>query len=590
MNAPTNAAALAEPKLKMIALSLIIPSSTHIQEMRRERFDAKVTKELAESIKSVGILQPPVARALAGGKFELVAGERRYLAAKIAGLKEIPLNVRELTDDQVLEVQLVENLQREDLHELEEAEGYGELMKLKKITADEVGAMVGKSRSYVYARTKLLALCQEVRKAFYSGQIDASKALLIARIGNHDTQRQALKDLTEVQKYNKDELVIPTYREARDHIEENYMLRLSEAIFKVDDANLVKKAGACTTCPKRTGNQPDLFPDIKSADVCTDPKCFAEKKAAHRETRKVELVAKGHEVITGTAARKIQPRYSYGSPQEGFVKFDEACDNDPKKHTYRQLLSGSDIKPIMVETEKGSFTAMIKPTDCKAALEKKGITPRKEQRDQPSGPSIEQRVKSEIEEGKYDDIARRKALAVYKAAPAKFGKHELLHLFDKMITDYDFECALELATVLGMKCESTDDRPTEKQFRAKLGTLSESDLVRAFIATTVCNASQYSDRSGPELAKRYKVDFKAIEKAVDKDYKQKIDAAVKVHRAAEAKKKAEAKLKEKAKTALQGTAAAWPFPTGKKVPIGTPKAKAKAKKKPAAKKAKGKKK
>lgn len=156
MNAPQTAAELSKPTISMLALSELVPSNTHIQELRRARFDQKLITELAESIKGVGVLQAILVRPLPAGEgskalqklgrnvHQIVAGERRFLAAKKAGLNEIPATVRELTDEQVLEVQLIENLQREDLHELEEAEGYEELMKLKKISADAVGDMVGR--------------------------------------------------------------------------------------------------------------------------------------------------------------------------------------------------------------------------------------------------------------------------------------------------------------------------------------------------------------------------------------------------------------------------------------------------------------
>jgi ParB/RepB/Spo0J family partition protein len=228
------------------------------------------------------VLQPIVVRPLAAlrglAKYELVAGERRWLASKQAGLAHIQASVRVLTDEEVLEVQLVENLQRKGLHELEEAEGYDELMKLKKIGAEQLVAMVGKSRSYVYARLKLLALCPEARKSFYAGELDASRALLIARIGHHDTQRQALKDVTKG-RYAGDEAM--TYREAHRHILDHYMLALKNAPFDIKDPGLLPKAGDCIKCPKRTGNQADLFGDVKNADVCTDPKCFDDKRQAH---------------------------------------------------------------------------------------------------------------------------------------------------------------------------------------------------------------------------------------------------------------------------------------------------------------------
>jgi ParB/RepB/Spo0J family partition protein len=212
MNAPTRAIELLEAKVELLPLTAIAPSETHIQALRRQRFTKDELKDLADSItKTRGVLQPIVVRPLAAlrglAKYEIVAGERRWLASKIAGLAHIQASVREISDQEVLEVQLIENLQRKGLHELEEAEGYDELMKLKKITAEQLVDMVGKSRSYVYARLKLLALCPEARKAFYAGELDASRALLIARIGHHDTQRQALKAVTQGEYWARPDVV-----------------------------------------------------------------------------------------------------------------------------------------------------------------------------------------------------------------------------------------------------------------------------------------------------------------------------------------------------------------------------------------------
>jgi hypothetical protein len=144
----------------------------------------------------------------------------------------------------------------------------------------------------VFARLKLCALCPEARKAFYAGELDASRALLIARIGHHDTQRKALKDV-QGGRYQGDEPM--SYREAHQHILQTYMLQLKKAPFDTKDEQLLAKAGACGPCPKRTGNQADLFGDVKSADVCTDPKCFDDKRQAHFAKAAKELEAKGEE-------------------------------------------------------------------------------------------------------------------------------------------------------------------------------------------------------------------------------------------------------------------------------------------------------
>jgi ParB/RepB/Spo0J family partition protein len=235
--------------------------------------------ELTQSVKEHGVLQPVLVRPLKGERFELVCGERRYRAAKAAGLPELPAAIRALSDVQVLEVQVIENLQRDDLHPLEEAEGYERLMKQHGYTAEQIAGKVHKSRRYVFGRTQLLALLPPARKAFYDGKLNASTALLVARVP-HQLQAEALKDLVDGRYRGAEPL---SYREALEHIQRTYTLRLADAPFKTSDAELLPTAGACGPCPKRTGNQPELFGDIKGADVCTDPSCFNAKRTAFAE-------------------------------------------------------------------------------------------------------------------------------------------------------------------------------------------------------------------------------------------------------------------------------------------------------------------
>lgn len=372
----TAQAEVSKPTILMLALKDLAPSGTHIQAMRRERFDDKLIGELAESIKAVGILQPILARPMTGeggaalrrlGKntHEIVAGERRFLAAKKAGLAEIPVSVRELTDDQVLEVQLIENLQREDLHELEEAEGYEELMKLKKISADTVADMVGRSRSYVFKRTKLLALCPEARKAFYAGELDASKALLIARIPGAELQKEALKGIKEGGQYGE----MSTFKDVQDYIHENFMLQLKQAPFKLDDVNLVPAAGACTTCPKRTGNQKELFGDVKSGDTCTDTKCFALKKVAGEAALLAEYKAKGIDVLVGDAAKKVLP-WSDEHAGHGYHLTTEKNWSDSKNRKYGEMVEAEDIK-VVISPHSGKLLKVVHQSALPGSKSKK---------------------------------------------------------------------------------------------------------------------------------------------------------------------------------------------------------------------------
>ena len=223
----------------------------------RKHFDQAALDELAESIRRHGVLQPILVRPnpdrMRGPReeFEIVSGERRWRAAQAAELREIPALVRELGDAEVLEIQVIENLQRADLHPLEEAEGYEALHQRHSYTVADIAAKVGKSERYVYARMKLCALCEKARKAFYAGKLTPTTALLVARIPDAGLQAKATAEITEVRWQGADPM---SARQASEHIQRTYMLRLATAPFSTTDVELVPEAGPCTTCPKRTGN------------------------------------------------------------------------------------------------------------------------------------------------------------------------------------------------------------------------------------------------------------------------------------------------------------------------------------------------
>jgi ParB/RepB/Spo0J family partition protein len=361
MNAPENI-----DKYLKIDLELLHPSKTN----PRKRFNEDKLNELAASIKSQGVLQPLLVRKMPFNPlapdadaffnhYEIVAGERRYRAAKIANLDEVPCFIRELTDAQVLHAQVIENLQRDDLHPLEEAEGYEKLMKEHGSTAEGLAAEIGKSKAYIYARLKLIDLCTEARTAFFAGELDASTALLIARIPVQRLQIQAVKNITEKNSYDDRAM---SFRQARDLLQDEYMTDLSTATFPINDANLLDKVGACSDCLKRTGNQPELFDDVNSKDVCTDTVCFAMKRTAHILLIQKEAEEKGHLVLTGKDAKKVFPNM-YNTTlkaDSGLVKLSDTCPHDPEERSWEEVLpkkvfeSQKDNKPalqkVMVES------------------------------------------------------------------------------------------------------------------------------------------------------------------------------------------------------------------------------------------------
>lgn len=272
----------------------------------RKHFDAAALSELAASIKQKGLLQPLLVRKNGKG-YEVVAGARRYRAAKLAGLADIPCVVRELTDTEALEIQVIENLQREDIHPLEEAQGYQALMKTKGYDVDVIAEKVGKSISYIYARQKLLSLSPEAQKEFLSGEISAGHAILLARLQDH-YQTKALTEMLWQHSYNgkrgkhrkKNSMSV---RDLSTWIREELCHVLAGAPFDTKSATLLRQAGSCTDCPKRTGaDKLGLFDEDdesgKAADECLDGGCWDKKVAAHwLELRNITAKKTGKTVI-----------------------------------------------------------------------------------------------------------------------------------------------------------------------------------------------------------------------------------------------------------------------------------------------------
>ncbi|ADD03588.1 MULTISPECIES: ParB/RepB/Spo0J family partition protein [Thermoanaerobacter] len=162
------------------------------QYQPRKQFNEESLKELAESIKQNGIIQPIIVRKVASG-YQIVAGERRWRAAKIAGLSEIPAIVRDFDDLQVMEIALIENLQREDLNPIEEAKAYKALIEQFNLTQEEISKKIGKSRSVIANSIRLLNLDDRVQAMLVKGDITIGHAKVILSLPNKNLQYEAAK-------------------------------------------------------------------------------------------------------------------------------------------------------------------------------------------------------------------------------------------------------------------------------------------------------------------------------------------------------------------------------------------------------------
>jgi ParB family chromosome partitioning protein len=177
-----------------VALSSITPNP----KQPRTVFDSEALNELAASIKEIGILQPPVVRKIGENKYELIMGERRYRAAKLAGLTTIPVIIRETNDNELLREALVENIHRSNLNSLEEAAAYNQMLTDFGFTHDELASKLGKSRPVITNTLRLLNLPPSVQKRLAAGTLSAGHARALLGLANPDEmERLANKIINE---------------------------------------------------------------------------------------------------------------------------------------------------------------------------------------------------------------------------------------------------------------------------------------------------------------------------------------------------------------------------------------------------------
>ena len=305
------------PDVRLIAIEAIVPSPTN----PRKRVDEQGLVLLAESIRKIGVLSPVLVRGCdgPGERFELVAGERRWRAARLAGLPVVPALVRVMSAAEVLEAQIVENLQREDVHPLEEAAGYQRLMKTAKLDVARIAERVGRSVKYIYDRVKLLQLIPEIQELFLESRITenritAGHAILLARLSPHyqalainTRNRGALWQEEHGELFNPTESWSTTEKAERD--------ALKADPYHGFKARSVRELSAwidrhCRFDPE-AADTPDLFPETAAAVV-----------KAREEAVKVVLIS--HDRFVQPAARTKKERIYCSS---SWKRAEKACDH-----------------------------------------------------------------------------------------------------------------------------------------------------------------------------------------------------------------------------------------------------------------------
>jgi ParB family transcriptional regulator, chromosome partitioning protein len=493
-----------------VSLSLLVESSTN----PRQHFAEDDLNELADTIRKSGVFQAILARPK-DERLEIVFGARRYRASLLAGKETIPALVREMSDAEVLEAQLVENLQRRDVHPMEEAEGYKRLLLLTEptYTIEQIAAKVGKTPTYITTRLKLTELCDEVTAAFYQHHIGVGHALLLAKLPADQQQAGMKACFKEVYTGSGDKparILLPV-RSLRFWIETNILLLLKDTPFNKRDAQLVPTAGSCADCPKRTGHNKLLFGDDlgRQGDQCTDPTCYQSKVAAHVAK---SIVAKPELVQISTAfgvqkeGSPILPRGKYTAIRDDRPKSkDEAKRPEFKecKYTTEAIVTdGTDIGTIHKVCVNATCPVHHPKQVAKNDEAKWKAEQEKQRKEQAIANTVGLRVLS----------------AIGSAVPVRLMKRDLLTVIERLLFIMDESRIEMLARQHGIR-QKRDDGGVKKAFDAFVRRADEGTLSRLLVEASILLASSRGNPTAilKEAAAIYKVDTCAISTKVKQE-------------------------------------------------------------------------
>jgi len=373
-------------EFQYIAIDTIHESATN----PRRTFDECKLGELAESIRTNGLIQPITVRPNSDG-FEIVAGARRFRAAQLAELFSLPARIVDITDAQALEWQLVENSQRVDIHPYEEAQGFQRLLDMPGYDVATLVEKSGKSAAHVYARLSLLQLIPAVAEAFSKELITASHANQLARLPQ-ESQAEAYEQCWRKDWQEKEAHLLPA-KNLSAWIQANLYLSLADAPFDREDPTLNPAAGACVTCPRRSGYNTSLFADVQG-DQCLDGPCYQMKITAHVDR---ELAARPELVQIENGWRSAREQRS-GAVQRGHFREIEPVAENPDAEPVAVCAAA---KPAIIVYGKRVGTTLTVCTDNNCPVHDPRAAARLAQDPAPTmAPAPEQETEEEAEERK----------------------------------------------------------------------------------------------------------------------------------------------------------------------------------------------
>lgn len=530
----TSSAAISETETVVrLPVAQCFPSATQ----PRKRHAKKLDPDFVESIRQKGVRQPIVVRERAPDGWEIVFGHRRHEGSVIAGLETIPAIVRNMTDEEVFEDQLIENMHREEMHPLDEADGFLRMLKNGR-SPQQISEKVGRPLSYVSQRLKLCEIAKETRDALDKDKITLGVAIQIARLPQ-SLQEKAVKSLTE---YGQQ----PSVDHARRHIADRFMLRLDQAPFDITSADLVPKAGSCTACPKRTGAQREIFADVAGPDLCIDRGCYEGKKQALWQIRVKDAKKAGRPVLEGKAAEKALGHY-----KSGYTKLDQETYIGGKYKKPRTLFGKGELPPVTLAFDKGTgeLVELIAEKDFKKASRKYGKAHRSSR---PAAPAAAEKRRDE----KGENIAAAVDLAIVTALERieRVTDSELLRILTEAMISLSWEGAeavvkrrqLEPPAPEGKKKPPHVD-PT-RRLAEYLKTLTDPEDVAGLaleLALREAGPDRYKTATSPwtDALKLLGIKFQDLEKKVATEAKAKKEAEKTAKLEAKKKAKADAKAK-----------------------------------------------
>ena len=510
----------------------------------RRRFDEHSLNELAASFTAQGVLQPLLVRAVEDGKYEVIAGARRLRAAKLAVLKDVPVRIVALSDSDCVVAQLVENIQREGVHPMEEALAFDALLRLESPRYDiaAVAQKAGKSPSFVAQRQRLVELIPSIVEAFLVDQIDVGHALEIAKLPQSQQERAFDAVFRSVWHGGKDTRVAIPLRDFTAWIAQNILLSLDKVPFDKNDAMLVPEAGSCADCPKRTGFNTLLFGEMGNQhDQCSDANCFNSKINRFVE-KQIEAKPKLVQITTahGAGSNSILPRSRYVA-----LQLAKATKAKKPLSPYQKPCKHMTEAIVVDGIERGRTTNVcVEPTCAVHFADRRAPDPAQlaEEREQ---------RRKELEKRKLETTIRHRTLAeVLRKVGAPLDRADLVLIANAMLNRTEPLRRETLARRHKMVDGSTSEvtyPQVQKGLQRLFRQLDESGLskliVEIVLLGSVESASQEETDVLTTTARRYRVDVAKVRATVVAEF------AAKQARVAANQKKAVKKSTTKASKA-----------------------------------------